>query len=359
MAASKKDVIVIGGGLCGAAVAYYCALLGMQVTVLERATVGGGGATRHSRGIVRAYDPNPQLMRWGLEGAKAWRNWEIQGPSPFEACGIVYLLAPDNIASALDVVSQTNDPAYPLVILQNKELLERFPELRAADDPARPGQIAVYEPHGGYCDPRLAARIYGDAARRLGGSVLEGVDVRSVDCSDCSVRVTTQHAEIEATVAVVAGGANSIELVPSLEIFSRTIPLTCFENGESIVQCCVIDEVTGTYLRPEPPAHFYCGGAQQIDGRDPADLPNCDRSATDEHGARVPVLLRGVPGIPVGAITGCDAYTQNFLPLLGFKLADQPRLCLATGFSGRGAKYIPAIARDLSKTVCSFLRGHP
>lgn len=352
------DVIVVGGGLCGTAVAYHCALLGMRVALLERATLGGAGATRHSRGIVRGYDPDPELMRWSLKGAKAWRNWAIPGPSPFEACGVLYLLAAANVAPALAAVARHSDAAYPIVALQSPELLQRFPELRLVD-PTRIGQVALFEPQGGYCDPRLAARLYGDGVRRLGGSVLEGIDVRSLDCSTHTVKVTTQSSSLEARVAVVAGGAHAIELVPSLQMFSRTIPLTCFANGDDSIRHCVIDEVTGTYLRPEPPIHFYCGGARQADGATPADLASFDQCPNHEHSTRVAILLQSDPGPAVGGTVGCDGYTPGFHPLLGFQVADQPRLCLATGFSGRGAKYIPAVAKELSETVHAFLREHP
>ena len=41
------QVIVVGGGIVGCATAYFCAREGMQVTLLERETVGYGASGRN------------------------------------------------------------------------------------------------------------------------------------------------------------------------------------------------------------------------------------------------------------------------------------------------------------------------
>lgn len=55
-------------------------------------------------------------------------------------------------------------------------------------------------------------------------------------------------------------------------------------------------------------------------------------------------LLKDIQSTPITAHLGHDLYTENYLPILRVPLKISPRVF--TGFSGRGAKYIPALARS-------------
>lgn len=358
MKSASADVIIVGGGLCGAAIAYCCAARGIRVVLLERMTVGGGGATRHSRGIVRVYDPNPRLMAWSSEGAREWRRWSIEGPSPFHPCGVLYLLARSSVAAALAAVDKHADPEYPIIVLEGEALFRRFPLLRRGDRDTTMTQVGLFEPQGGYCDPRLAAGLYAAASRRLGASILEGASVAAIEWSDAAVEVRTDLHRLDAKIAVLAAGAHASELIPSLPMLSRTIPLTCLQDGKGDIRHCLIDERTGAYLRPEPPAHYFCGGARQADAGRPDGLPGFGAELHDEHRSKLAVLLDGEPGPALYGVAGFDGYTSDHLPLIGFR-DEHPRLCLATGFSGRGAKYIPAVARHLGAAIAGRLGDLP
>jgi sarcosine oxidase subunit beta len=50
--------VVIGGGIIGCAIAYYCAKAGLEVTLLERGEIGGGTST-HCDGNILAIDKDP------------------------------------------------------------------------------------------------------------------------------------------------------------------------------------------------------------------------------------------------------------------------------------------------------------
>jgi glycine/D-amino acid oxidase-like deaminating enzyme len=346
------DVLIIGGGLCGTAVGYECSLLGARVTILERETLGGGGgATGHSRGIVRAYDPDPRLMSWALKGTAAWRSWDLPGPGAFHACGVVYLLAEEGVGQASRAAARHSSADYPIIPLDARELRMRFPQLSAR---AQSGVAGLYEPNGGYCDPRLAARLYGEAVRSRGGSVLEGTCVCAVACEGDAVHASTDAGDIHASVAVLAAGRGTSELAPWVSMVDRTIPLSCFADDGKGLPFCLIDEVTGIYLRPEPPGHFYCGGAPQVHLAPGSALPRFEESLHEAHRSGLERLLGHAPGEVIAGVMGADGYTADLNPLLGF-VTGRDRMCVATGFSGRGAKYIPAVARWLSATIVERL----
>jgi glycine/D-amino acid oxidase-like deaminating enzyme len=351
MRGESVDVIIIGGGLCGSAIAYYCAQHGIRTSLFERVTIGGGGATMHSRGIIRGYDPNPQLMVFALEGIRLWREWDIAGPTPFRQCGVLYLVAADNAERALEAISNRENPdEYPITVLDCDTLSKRFPRLCLNADLA-PGRVALFEPLGGYCDPRLAARLYAETATRLGATVFEGANVTAIQCGDNSVTVWIESSRLEGKLAVLAAGAYSTELLPSLPIVSRSIPITCFhEPSGRFDDCVILDEETGVYLRPGPPTHFYCGGALQVQSQSPSGLSLSNGHVCLEHMEKLSRLAQRGAGEPIYSFIGFDGYTQDFLPLIGFH-GENPRVCLATGFSGRGAKYIPATAKRVSELI--------
>jgi glycine/D-amino acid oxidase-like deaminating enzyme len=342
------DLAIIGGGLCGAAIGYQCAKLGIDVLLIERYTLGGGGATQHSRGIVRLYDPNHALMRWAYEGVDCWRNWEIPGPTPFNGCGVVTLLSEQNVDKARRAIVEYHRESYRLILFDHASLVDKCPWLKKAN--ASPcDEFAIFEPDGGYCNPRLAAALYGHAMRELGGTVLEGATVTHIEPTRSCVKMSIDGRPVEAKLAVLAAGADASKLVAPLQISTVPIWLSCFQGEIRFPTCCVVDETTGTYLRPEPRGYFYCGGADDS-GRGIDDPVVAMDVVNREHEKKCSDLLCGPSSRPVYGIRGADGYTPDHLPLLGFG-DDHPTLCLATGFSGRGAKYIPAVAKHLSSEI--------
>lgn len=87
---------------------------GKQATLLKANVIGGGGATAHSRGIVRVYDPIPQIIGYAAEGLKFWKGFSINYPSVFKKSGVAYFLAPQNVSAAkLFYLQKQHIPAQP------------------------------------------------------------------------------------------------------------------------------------------------------------------------------------------------------------------------------------------------------
>jgi len=75
--AAGADVLVIGGGVAGLSVAWEAAGLGMGVTVLDRATLGGG-ATHAAAGMLSPLDEahrGEALLRFAVCGLRAYPDW--------------------------------------------------------------------------------------------------------------------------------------------------------------------------------------------------------------------------------------------------------------------------------------------
>jgi D-amino-acid dehydrogenase len=71
MSSSTADVIVVGAGVVGLSVAYYSALRGADVIVLEKGEIGSGSSSGNAGLVVSSYFeplPGPGTIREGLRG---------------------------------------------------------------------------------------------------------------------------------------------------------------------------------------------------------------------------------------------------------------------------------------------------
>jgi glycine/D-amino acid oxidase-like deaminating enzyme len=344
-----KDVIIVGAGLMGSALAHQCARLGLDTMLIEAGSAGGAGATAHSRGIVRVYDPHPELMSWAARGVREWSNWTLPGPSPFVACGLYYCVRQANREASLAALSGHDHAQYPIHVLPASSPALP-PELRHL---VEAGGIVLHEPLAGYVDTRLAARLFVQSAKEHGAQVLEGSTVLRVGADRESAQVMLAHATLRARRVVLAAGAATPSLAQVPGMYCRSIPLSSVRSPAKAVPAhCIIDEVSGGYIRPDGSEFLFAGGALQHDAASHQqlffDLPGA--------GARNAELAQHLTGTQAMQLLdtrpGYDGYTPDFLPHIGPSPDDQ-RIVLATGFSGRGAKYIPAVAVELARQLAA------
>jgi glycine/D-amino acid oxidase-like deaminating enzyme len=323
--------------------------------LIERQIVGGGGATRLSGGIVRVYDPDLDLTRLTRNAMEHWLNWTFPGAAPFTPCGALYLLEEDGrCGEVLAVVQAMTTAAYPMECLTGYQARERFPWLKLPGRSLERTRV-VFEPRGGHCDPRSVARAYMEQARKFGSMVVEGVAVRRVIEQASRAQVQLGDAMLDARVAVIACGAASRSLVPGLDVHVRTIPISymsvpCAMRSSPM---CVVDALTGGYCRPFN--HFSCligGGPHRELTSD--DTPQLSCEAHEVHAGIYRDLFAEEATVLGGAV-GMDLYTASKRPLIGF-LSEHSSIYLLTGLSGRGAKYIPHVAKTAARAISSRLR---
>lgn len=347
--AGRWDIIIIGAGLAGSALAENISRSGLRTLLLESAEAGSGGASARSRGMVRVYDPNPQLMQYNVGGVREWQRLNRRWPGIFRQCGILYLLKEEHIPGAHSLLREFSSADYPIELISRQQAQSLMPGLHI------PPQAGIlYEPQGGYVNPRLACQLFAHQAREQGTELLEGVTVERVESQSDGVRVHTEHQILSARLAVVAAGAHSRALVPEVSMFSRSIPLsTLYSAGAQAPQTCLINEYSGSYMRPGSASFVFAGGAPQHDAAAPAALPQTDGM----HPANLQLAQQMLPDVPLQLShgwDGYDGYTSDFLPQIS--LMPERHLAMFCGFSGRGAKYIPDAARQFSQQLREYLQ---
>src|SRR3954471_19307462 len=126
---SAARIVVIGGGVGGASVAYHLAELGERdVLVIERAELTSG-STFHSAGLVGQLRADPTLTRMNVYSVELYRELErSEHPVGWrESGGIKLASSPERLEEIRRQVSWARAFDLPLHEISTAEVAARFP----------------------------------------------------------------------------------------------------------------------------------------------------------------------------------------------------------------------------------------
>lgn len=212
-----RDVVIIGGGLTGCAVAYACAAAGVRSVVLEAQRVGQQSAGR-SAGLLLP-DPGPSFRELsqahGLRAARlafqSWRRASLDAVALLRRLGIKCGLDPQD---ALIVAARDNEKSV------RRELDARVAagldatwlgpkQLSAAAALDGAGAIKMRDAFG--LDPYRACLGLAAAAVKRGASIYERTPITKVRVGRKLIEVIADGAIVRAQTVVVATGLATAE----------------------------------------------------------------------------------------------------------------------------------------------------
>ena len=229
------DVVIVGGGVVGLAIAYYLAEReGIRdVAVLERAYIGSGGSGRNTQ-VVRANYNTPETVPLYKASLELWQtlSQDLDFNIQFSNSGELDLV---HTRDALETERDKSllDQAYgvEMQILTPDEVLQKCPLIDLSGGGELPVLGASYHPPGSLARHDSVVWAYAAAAQRLGVHVHEGVEVTGVDVVDgrC-IGVQTNAGPIAAgtVVSAVAGYTSLLAKMAGLRLPIRTHPLQAF-----------------------------------------------------------------------------------------------------------------------------------
>lgn len=202
------DVVIIGGGVIGASVAYHLAARGRQrIVVLDRAPAPGSGSTGRATGGFRAqFSTRVNVLLSLLAREKLLRFHDETGVDPgYRPCGYLFLAsAEDELAMLRAAIAVQHEAGL-------REAKEVTPEEAARLNPAVPRESVVggtFCPSDGFIKPLEVLRGYLDASRRRQVSVEFGAGWgRCVVEGGRVTAVRTETAQIATPCVVSAAGA--------------------------------------------------------------------------------------------------------------------------------------------------------
>lgn len=199
------EVVIVGGGVVGASVAYHLAARGVrEVLVLERGATPGAGSTGRATGGFRAQFGTEVNVRLSLlSREKLLRFRDETGVDPdFRQYGYLFLATDEEELGAL-VSAQAVQRACGLEearVVGVEEVVRLNPALNVR------GVVGgVYCPSDGFVRPLELLRGYTEAASRLGARFRYGVSLEGVR-GGVTTLLTTEG-EVSAGVVVNAAGA--------------------------------------------------------------------------------------------------------------------------------------------------------
>ena len=163
----KADVVVIGGGVMGASIAYHLALYGQKnIVLLEKDAFFGQGATGRCAGGVRYQFATEVNVRLSLQSLPMLERFEEETGQAidFRRCGYLFLLTrPEDVKVFQATMRMQNRLGVETVWLDGDEIRSRLPQMRLQDVIG-----GTYNSKDGLVDPNSVVMGYISAGQRIG-----------------------------------------------------------------------------------------------------------------------------------------------------------------------------------------------
>jgi sarcosine oxidase subunit beta len=353
---TRSDVIVIGGGIMGAATAFFLRKRGRSVTLIERGLIGQqasgtnfGNVRRQGRYLRQLPLANRSREIWG-------KLHELLGEDvEFLASGHIRVTYDDEtIANFEEHAREARHYGLDLEIINGNALRDRFPfigpEVRAGS----------YSPRDGHANPRLVAPTFGRAARRAGAAVLENTEIVLAEKEGDEFRVEAADGSVfRSPQLMISAGAWANRLATQ---FGEPVPLVAHGPQmavteplpyaiEPVLGVSTVIPYEGVYLRQVKRGNIVFGGGN----RGPASADTARAYVQPENTlSQLTQISRVVPALNRLSIirvwSGVESYLPDDIPIMG-PSAKVSGLYYAFGFCGHGFQLGPGVGDVMAELI--------
>ncbi|MEE8311947.1 MAG: FAD-binding oxidoreductase [Candidatus Binatia bacterium] len=294
---SSGAVVIVGGGVAGASLAYFLAARGVvDVVLLEREARTAYHASGRSARTLLEIDPNPVVQRLKVLGAEFLRR-PPEGFTPrplLDPRGALRLFRGAGWRDVQSRVDELREAGRDCELISAEEAVDRVGVLEAGTFDG-----AAYLPEGGFIDVDALLDGYLAAAVAAGVEVRTGEPVLDIEYDAGRVSaVVTAHGRLRARWIVNAAGAWAGELAGMAdatrpELVARRRSIAIFPVHEDLaelgVECwpLVWSDPHSVYFRPGFDGLMVC--AMDETPSPPCDAV-CDERVLEEAMSRLAVL---------------------------------------------------------------------
>ncbi|UCG13346.1 MAG: FAD-binding oxidoreductase [Deltaproteobacteria bacterium] len=390
----KAEVIIIGAGIIGAAIALELARNGYKTLNIDKLPAAGYGSTSNSSACVRFHYSTWDGSAIAFESYHYWKRWEDyldvgdeRGFARYVETGCLVLDYPSIKLPILLADVGVDFEYWDIETLRkNIPIYSEFdfsPTKRPDDDrffdpPERKLSRVLFTPSGGYLnDPQLATHNLQRAAEEKGSKFLFNTEVVEIRRKELQVLgVTLKNGErIDAPVVVNAAGPHSsvvnrmAGVEQGMNIKTRALRQEVhnvpspvgfdFEKNGLVTS----DFTTATYHRPEVGNTILVGSQDpECDPRIWVEHPdNFNRQTTTaQWKAQVYRLAQRIPNLPIpnkpSGIVDLYDVSDDWIPI--YDRSDLEGFYLAIGTSGNQFKNAPVVGKLMAELIHACENGH-
>ena len=356
----RADVLVVGGGAIGSAVAYFVKLLdpGADVAVVERDPTYALASTPRGSGGVRRLFSVPENIELSMYSIAFFEDFAetmavdgVPADIGLRKNGYLFIVPPSDRAVLRRNFDTQQQLGCNVVWLEPDELKRRFPSMNVADLGA-----AVLSPDDGWLDTRSVLIGFRNKARSMGAQFLADEVVGLVRGGK---RVTAARLasgqQVEASHVVNAAGAWAKEICAMVDVKVPIEPLRRYEHyfecQDPIEPLPYLKDTRRLAFRPEGAG--YSGGVPTL--LEPRGY-TFDVDRTYFENVVWPALAHRFPQFErtrcLSTMPGL--YDQNDFDgnvIIGLGAGGLDNFYLLAGFSGHGLMHAPGCGRAMAELL--------
>src|SRR5262249_40245689 len=171
------DIVVVGGGVMGVSIAHALAARRVgRVMLLEKSFLGAGSSGK-SGAIIRQHYSNRLTAGMAQKSLRVFEHFEdiVGGPPVFTRTGLIIMVDEKDRAGLEANLAMQRELGIDVRLVSSQVLADIDPNARLAEN-----ELAAFEAEAGFVEAVQVVASYAAAARKEGGDIRLGVEVRGI-----------------------------------------------------------------------------------------------------------------------------------------------------------------------------------
>jgi len=350
---SRTDVVIVGGGVNGCAIAYYLSKLGVNVSVIERNYLGSGATGSCGAGIRQQWSTK-ENTELAIQSVHMFEQLSDELGEDIEFSQGGYLIinhTEEELVQSKKNVKMQKTLGLDVSMVSVDEITDIVPVL---DVKGMESVGATFCPTDGHANPFKTTFAYAHAAEQLGATIHTHTLVKDIKTKNNQVsEVLTDKGSVKTRWVVDAAGAWSSKIAEMVGILIPNKPfrkeVLATERLEPLFKAMVISFKDGIYFSQQPEGNIV-GGIPIPEQRSGFyELPTF---SFIQHMSKT--LTRYAPALrDINMLrhwTGYYDVTPDARPILG-EDSKVRGFVHCHGFSGHGFMLSPMVSRMLAEYI--------